>query len=122
MAILLGGLRAADAEQQVTVLLARDPAARVSLDDPFGVTILLGRLREAGAHEQAAALAARLSAAGMFGLFLEEDERGPPPAGELGPDLPAGLGDGRGRAGSGDDGQVARLRPCGQPHAQMGSE
>ena len=75
MAILLGGLRAAGAEQQVTVLLARDPAARVSLDDPFGVAILLGRLREAGAHEQAAALAARLSAAGMFGLFLEQQGR-----------------------------------------------
>ena len=53
--------------------------------------------------------------------MLEEDERGPAPAGELGPDLPGGLGDGRGRAGFGDDGQVARLRPCGQPHAQMGN-
>ena len=33
---------------------------------------LLDSLREAGAHEQAAALAARLPAAGMFGLFLEQ--------------------------------------------------
>jgi len=55
------------------------------------------------------------------GEVLEEDERGPAPAGELGPDLPGGLGDGRGRPGFGDDGQVARLRPCGQPHAQMGN-
>ena len=33
---------------------------------------LLDGLREAGAHEQAAALADRLPAAGMFGLFLEQ--------------------------------------------------
>ena len=34
---------------------------------------LLDVLRRAGAHEQAAALAGRLPAAGMFGLFLEQD-------------------------------------------------
>jgi len=54
-------------------LLARDPDARVSLDDPGGVAALLGGLREAGADEQAAALAARLPTAGMFRLFLKQD-------------------------------------------------
>jgi hypothetical protein len=55
------------------------------------------------------------------GGVLEEDERGLAAASELSPDSPGGLSDGRGRAGFGDDGQVARLRPCGQPHAQMGN-
>ena len=36
---------------------------------------LLGELREAGANEQAAALAARLPAAGLFGLFLQQEGR-----------------------------------------------
>jgi hypothetical protein len=36
------------------------------------VAWLLDRLRDAGAHEQATTLAARLPAAGMFGLFLEQ--------------------------------------------------
>jgi hypothetical protein len=42
------------------VLLARDPAARVSLDRPYAVAELLDELRATGAQEQAAALAARL--------------------------------------------------------------
>ncbi len=72
---LLGVLRAAGAPEQVTALLARDPAAHVALDNPNGVALLLNRLRAAGAPEQAAALAARLPGAGMFGLFLKEHSR-----------------------------------------------
>jgi hypothetical protein len=55
------------------------------------------------------------------GGVLEEDERGPVPVGELGSDLPGGLGGGGGRAGFGDDGQVAGLRRCGQLHPQVGN-
>ena len=36
------------------------------------MAVLLGSLRAAGAHDQAAALTDRLPAAGMFGLFLEQ--------------------------------------------------
>ena len=36
------------------------------------MAILLDSLRAAGAHDQAAALTDRLPAAGMFGLFLEQ--------------------------------------------------
>ncbi len=43
-------------------LLARDPAAHVSLGDPYGVVYLLDSLRRAGAHDQAAALADRAAA------------------------------------------------------------
>ena len=41
VAELLHKLREADAQDQVTALLDRDPAARVSLDDPHGVARLL---------------------------------------------------------------------------------
>ena len=63
MALLLDRLREAGAAEQAAALLARDPAAHVSLDDPVGVAVLLDRLREAGADEQAAALLARDPAA-----------------------------------------------------------
>ena len=72
MAFLLDRLRKAGAHEQAAALAAR-AAAHAPLDNPRGVASLLGRLREAGAHEQAAALAARLPAAGMFGLFLEQE-------------------------------------------------
>ena len=79
MARLLSRLRAAGAQEQVTALLARDPAAGVSLDDPFGerdaaggVDRLLGSLRAAGADEQATALTDRLPGAGMFRIFREQ--------------------------------------------------
>jgi hypothetical protein len=62
----------AGAHEQAAALLARDPAAHATLDDPHGVPRLLDRLRQAGAHERAAALASRLPAAGMFRLFLEQ--------------------------------------------------
>jgi len=56
---LLYRLRKAGAAEQAAVLLRRDPAARVSLDDPRGVAFLLGELRESGAAEQAAVLLRR---------------------------------------------------------------
>ncbi|HEY6297041.1 MAG TPA: hypothetical protein VIX15_15380, partial [Streptosporangiaceae bacterium] len=62
VARVLDNLRMAGAEEQVTVLLRRDPAARVSLDDPDAVARLLYSLRAAGAEEQAAALADRAAA------------------------------------------------------------
>ncbi|WP_176743732.1 hypothetical protein, partial [Streptomyces fradiae] len=53
----------AGAGEQVTVLLARDPAAHASLDNhPGAVAGLLWELREAGAGEQAAVLAERAAA------------------------------------------------------------
>ena len=49
----------AGAQEQITALLARDPAAHAPLDDPYAVTALLGSLRDAGAQEQITALADR---------------------------------------------------------------
>ena len=43
VADLLGGLREAGARKQAAALLARDPAAHVSLDDPGGVAMPAGR-------------------------------------------------------------------------------
>ncbi|MEU9476535.1 hypothetical protein [Streptomyces sp. NPDC048191] len=63
VALLLGELRAAGAKQQITALLARDPAAHVTLDDPDGVARLLEELRRAGAEQQVSALLARDPAA-----------------------------------------------------------
>ena len=62
VARLLDRLREAGTQDQVTALLARDPAAHVALDDPTGVDRLLGRLREAGAQDQVSALADRAAA------------------------------------------------------------
>ncbi len=80
--ILLGALWTAGAKDQVTTLLRRDPAARVSLEDPRPSVwppppkSLLESLQEAGAREQATALADRLPGAGKFYLFrLQEDHR-----------------------------------------------
>ena len=73
VARLLGGLRAAGADEQAAALLARDPAACVSLDHPHGVADLLSELRKAGADEQAAALAARAAAHAP----LDHGRRGP---------------------------------------------
>ncbi|MFJ6050468.1 hypothetical protein [Streptomyces sp. NPDC092307] len=47
------------AREQVTALLAGDPAAHVALDDPHTVSGLLGALREVGADEQITALVER---------------------------------------------------------------
>ncbi len=81
VALLLAGLWWAGVPEQATALLARDPAARVSLDDPRAAAdtpldhpdslgYLLYRLWEVGPPDQAAALADRLPEAGMFELFL----------------------------------------------------
>ena len=63
LAYLLDSLRRAGAGEQVTALLARDPAAHAALNDPGRVAGLLGSLREAGAEEQVTALLARDPAA-----------------------------------------------------------
>ena len=62
VAHLLRGLREAGAGDQVTALLARDPAAHGALDDPSAVAYLLDELREAGAGDQVTALAGRAAA------------------------------------------------------------
>ena len=49
VARLLDSLREAGAHEQAATLLARDPAARAALDNPYNVALLLDRLREAGA-------------------------------------------------------------------------
>ena len=59
VAFLLDRLREAGAQDQVTALLARDPAAHAALEDPAAVASLLLGLREAGAQDQVTALAAR---------------------------------------------------------------
>ena len=51
--------------------------------------------------------------------MLEQHERGPVPAGELGPDLPGRFGDRGRRAGLGDNGQVAGLATGRQPHPEV---
>ncbi|MFE2823398.1 hypothetical protein ACFXGZ_09775, partial [Streptomyces sp. NPDC059271] len=63
VARLLEALREAGASEQVTALLARDPAAHAALDNPYAVARLLEALREAGASEQVTALLARDPAA-----------------------------------------------------------
>ena len=51
------------AQDQVTTLLDRDPAARVPLDDPGAVAALLKILLKAGAHDQVTTLLRRDPAA-----------------------------------------------------------
>ena len=63
VAWLLNALRLAGADEQAAALLARDPAAHVTLDDPAAVAGLLGALDAAGADDQVAALLARDPAA-----------------------------------------------------------
>ncbi|WP_328493487.1 hypothetical protein OHS59_12535 [Streptomyces sp. NBC_00414] len=62
VAWLLDRLREAGAQEQATVLLARDPAAHVSLDNASAVAWLVRELREVGAQEQVTALAERAAA------------------------------------------------------------
>ena len=71
VAFLLGRLREAGADEQAAALASR-AAAHVPLD-VLGVPLLLRTLREAGYAERTAALTGRLSAAGMFGLYLEQE-------------------------------------------------
>ena len=63
VALLLVSLREADAQDQVTALLHRDPAAHVALGDPEDVAGLLDSLREADAQDQVTALLHRDPAA-----------------------------------------------------------
>jgi hypothetical protein len=63
VAILLGVLWNVGAQDQVTTLLRRNPAARVPLDDPSAVAALLKILLKAGAHDQIATLLRRNPAA-----------------------------------------------------------
>ncbi|WP_405956920.1 hypothetical protein [Streptomyces phaeochromogenes] len=60
------------AQEQLAALLARNPAAHVSLDDPHGMGQLLDVLREIGAQEQVAALLAR-----DLANHISLDSRGP---------------------------------------------
>ena len=77
VARLLESLRRAEADGQVATLLNRDPAVRVLLYIPSDVADLLDSLRSAGAEEQVTALVDRLPGAGMFELFLhQEDHQG----------------------------------------------
>ncbi|RBQ17248.1 hypothetical protein DP939_25205 [Spongiactinospora rosea] len=62
VAHLLGRLREAGAEDQVTTLLDRNPAAHATLDNPYMVAHLLEELREAGAEDQVTTLAKRAAA------------------------------------------------------------
>ena len=56
-----GALREAGAQDQVTALLVRDPAAHAALDNPWSVLHLLDALREAGAQDQVTVLLARVA-------------------------------------------------------------
>ncbi|MFJ3899901.1 hypothetical protein [Streptomyces sp. NPDC090083] len=58
---LLNRLPEEKRQEQITILLSRDPAHHAPLDDPGSVTRLLTALRDAGAHEQAVHLADRAS-------------------------------------------------------------
>lgn len=62
MARLLEELRKAGADEQVAVLLARDPTGHARLDSPSAVARLLEELRKAGGDEQVAVLAKRAAA------------------------------------------------------------
>ncbi|MFI6991808.1 hypothetical protein [Nonomuraea wenchangensis] len=66
---LLNSLREAGAEDQMRMLLARDPAGHVTLDNPRYVAVLLNSLREAGAHDQMRALAERAAWHAALDLF-----------------------------------------------------
>ena len=61
VAELIEVLQDAGARQQLTVLLARDPATHVSLKDPEAIAFLAGRLAEVEAADQLAKLAARVA-------------------------------------------------------------
>lgn len=59
---MLDWLQRVGADEQVAVLLARDPATHAALNDSHGVPWLLDQLRKAGADEQVAVLAGRAAA------------------------------------------------------------
>ena len=59
VAMRLGTLHQAEADNAVHVLLARDPASHAGLDEPKSVILLLRGLHEAGAEDAARTLATR---------------------------------------------------------------
>ena len=67
-------MRASGTEEQVTVLLRRDPAAHATLSHPDAVIRLLESLRAVGAQEQVTELADRLPEAGLFELFRAQHD------------------------------------------------
>ena len=58
---LLAQLHMIGADQAVSTLLARHPAAYAALDDPLGISQLLKNLRGSGADQEVATLAARVA-------------------------------------------------------------
>nr|WP_157554496.1 hypothetical protein [Herbidospora sakaeratensis] len=58
-------------EEQLAVVLTREPTAPVPSKNADAVALLMKVLREAGAHDQLTALVARLPAAGRFATFLD---------------------------------------------------
>jgi uncharacterized protein YidB (DUF937 family) len=61
IAYVLLVLRENGASDRVAVLLSRDPAAHILLDDPYSVAELLSELRKVGATDQVTALADRVA-------------------------------------------------------------
>jgi len=53
---MLDRLRDVGAQEQMDVLLARNPAAHIALDDPYAMVGVLDRLREMGEQDQVAVL------------------------------------------------------------------
>ncbi|MFD3430917.1 hypothetical protein [Nocardia fluminea] len=50
LTLLIGGLQEVGAHTQVQALVARDPAAHVTVDHPMGVAWLIKQMRVIGAH------------------------------------------------------------------------
>jgi hypothetical protein len=65
----------AGGREQVTALLARDPATHASLDVTYVVDYLLSALRQEGAQGRAEVLTDRLPGAGTFRLFRDQEAR-----------------------------------------------
>ena len=63
VAALMSALRAAGAREQLTMLINRDPATHVLIDDAWGLGSFVGELRHAGASEQVTRLLDRNPAA-----------------------------------------------------------
>ena len=83
LAALLSGLRAVGAKEQAAALLARNPAARIHLENSNEahayhydhLTTLLGVLQEMGADEYVEELLGLLVGAGFFRLFCRQEDR-----------------------------------------------
>ena len=75
IALLLDAFRRAAARNQTATLLARDPAAQVTLDNTDAIAFLLKLLRQEGAEEQISRLEDRLPVEGLFGFYIEGTNR-----------------------------------------------